>query len=1178
MTIFHPKSKRKEVDEFPRHPLPSEEVEMMADNRSMRSFFLDFSQDKPSSRKKIFSHRSRKLSLSSNQEGGGGGDGGKDENSPPSSKQGGIVQRQRSISFSGSSKHNSAFDHALPPLPVISTTRGQNRDYQTGLPFQIIPPPLPEKPPVAATQTGRSEVKESRIPTANEWKLTQKNAANEIVELRSVKAVVHEEPKYAVQPPKVEGTVVKVGSVRTYTVETAVPSKAGSDFGRGKKSWDVSSSSLVEKSHPFAAKSFATEEGRRVPRQVKSNGASSSSKGKVLSRVVEVVNFPSGPDLPPESSVGPKSIDGMNGGASSYPMIREKEKPWSLPDFVTEIPEIQLRTDFQMDLKVPSMFESGEEAESPDTLGTVKLTTTASDAGKIHPGATDAKREGKDTVVHVGSASNPSMMVDQVERAKARLRKKGKASSTLNVVVMGGKGLGKSSWCELMIKSDIARDWKGASQRSLGGRNDVQRNKGADPKTGFIKLPDLEFTIPKRNASGSISKRGSSASSLLLGTKSKSSSEDREGRCAGGDKLILSMTDTPGIDFHDGDSVTVERQLRRVIDDIEGQFSKTLEEEGKPNRIPQDLLISCHFHLVLYFFDPERLAEVDPKRLPSSAHVAYMRSVNSLKELGGGGGHPPHGSRRKANSDRYRVDLPTPSNDERRKHGKGGIMRRRGRRRMKVSSKFSQEFQPRLPGMMEGSDFTNSTPEFSSGSDASSSGEEVEDGLSQEVEQEEEEDWEDLCSDEARFRPFLSPPNNEIYLLQRLSQRCAIVPVIGKADTVTENELREIRRGIKKAFRFSGIPLAGGALDDCEITGEGVRRDSTAGRRVESFLGQEDEISKKPFGEGGRRALHSRVSSEGIRSPQDDGKNTSYNEHGVKVIKLKTKRSFSVGGEILFNDYGLRGHSGCGRDNKTRSTTKLGLSNQRAFPDPLGSQESGLEESDVEPSLGSSQRGSFGTVQEPESTLAEAIRRIPFALISPESFKLPRSKSGSNYSSGASRKGPSWERTERKGNSVGRGSRSLAYLSDGSDFLREEEFSRHSEASVPPVPPLPPSSRSFSDHGKGGYETASRRRLTRDVQGSDHHQHAWRGGEGSDDRKGARFVRKYKWGTIDVLDPNHCDFLMARRCLLIQAKAFRAASQSKYENYRRVKLLARKSLALLSSREKESLMQKLRQL
>ncbi|GJJ15538.1 hypothetical protein Clacol_009816 [Clathrus columnatus] len=74
-----------------------------------------------------------------------------------------------------------------------------------------------------------------------------------------------------------------------------------------------------------------------------------------------------------------------------------------------------------------------------------------------------------------------------------------------------------------------------------------------------------------------------------------------------------------------------------------------------------------------------------------------------------------------------------------------------------------------------------------------------------------------------------------------------------------------------------------------------------------------------------------------------------------------------------------------------------------------------------------------------------------------------------------------------------------------------------------------------------------------------------------------RFVRKFRWGTIDVLDPHHCDFAALRAAILgSYMKSLKATTRDVlYERFRTEKLLARRATANISEDERKRMIEDL---
>ncbi|KAJ4482083.1 septin family protein [Lentinula aciculospora] len=73
------------------------------------------------------------------------------------------------------------------------------------------------------------------------------------------------------------------------------------------------------------------------------------------------------------------------------------------------------------------------------------------------------------------------------------------------------------------------------------------------------------------------------------------------------------------------------------------------------------------------------------------------------------------------------------------------------------------------------------------------------------------------------------------------------------------------------------------------------------------------------------------------------------------------------------------------------------------------------------------------------------------------------------------------------------------------------------------------------------------------------------------------FVRKFRWGTVDVLDPEHCDFAALRTAVLsTHLKMLKVHTKEVlYEKYRTEKLLARRATSHITDEQRDRLLQDL---
>jgi len=73
------------------------------------------------------------------------------------------------------------------------------------------------------------------------------------------------------------------------------------------------------------------------------------------------------------------------------------------------------------------------------------------------------------------------------------------------------------------------------------------------------------------------------------------------------------------------------------------------------------------------------------------------------------------------------------------------------------------------------------------------------------------------------------------------------------------------------------------------------------------------------------------------------------------------------------------------------------------------------------------------------------------------------------------------------------------------------------------------------------------------------------------------FVRQFRWGTVDVLDPLHCDFAALRNAILsTHLKVLKTNTKEVlYEKYRTEKLLARRATRNISDDDRKRLLEDL---
>ncbi|CAA7261593.1 unnamed protein product [Cyclocybe aegerita] len=146
---------------------------------------------------------------------------------------------------------------------------------------------------------------------------------------------------------------------------------------------------------------------------------------------------------------------------------------------------------------------------------------------------------------------------------------------TFNLMVVGGKGTGKTSLLRLLLETadtspSATMDQKAAVDRFL---------KGSTKTTQAIQTACVEIC---------------------------------ESRF---DRVLFSVIDTPGLDFQEGRELRLERQVNTVLKYIDAQYADTMSEESKVIRQSKG---DQHIHLCIYMVDPDSIMTAEARRGSSS--------------------------------------------------------------------------------------------------------------------------------------------------------------------------------------------------------------------------------------------------------------------------------------------------------------------------------------------------------------------------------------------------------------------------------------------------------------------------------------------------------------------------------------------------------------------------------
>ncbi|KIY62665.1 hypothetical protein CYLTODRAFT_383319 [Cylindrobasidium torrendii FP15055 ss-10] len=484
----------------------------------------------------------------------------------------------------------------------------------------------------------------------------------------------------------------------------------------------------------------------------------------------------------------------------------------------------------------------------------------------------------------------PPMPGSKYSQRRARL------PPTFNLMVVGGQGTGKTSLLRLLLETADISPAATAEQRTAVHQ--------------FLK--------------------GSAKPTPGLGTATVEISESRF------ERVLLSVIDTPGLDFAEGKELKQERQVTSMLRYLDSKYADTMSEESKVVRQSKG---DQHVHLCIYLIDPSSIISATARRDQSS--------------------------------------LPSKTRSE---------------------ATVSQHIPPDLVPDNESDD------------------------------------------DDEDTAPLTMSPA-EIRVIRRLSTRVNVLPIIARADSLTDDSLAAIKAAVRAGLSEAGLDF-------------GV----FAPKKKETHA-EPNGASQEP-GSSGEDAEHGEGDEEEERQSRP-------------VIKLRPAR-----------------HGSTRQLSRSRSRRELSVAANE--PEAL------------EPDSVANIR--FSAHAFPRSDLSEL---LPFAVIAPQSGR----------------------KRHHAVDPLATVPSSPAGTSEDGHVRRERPVSADASSSRQMHTPITP-------HGV------------------------------PDDLKGV-FVRKYRWGTIDVLDPTHCDFSALRTAVLsTHLRLLKVHTKEVlYEKFRTEKLLARRASRQVSEEQ-----------
>lgn len=311
--------------------------------------------------------------------------------------------------------------------------------------------------------------------------------------------------------------------------------------------------------------------------------------------------------------------------------------------------------------------------------------------------------------------------------------------------------------------------------------------------------------------------------------------------------------------------------------------------------------------------------------------------------------------------------------------------------------------------------------------------------------------------DESAIPLRMSPA--EIRVIRRLSARTNVLPVIARADSLTDERLAAVKEAVRKGLQEAGLGF--GVFDPAPKTEDTHKAAGANGHSQEKGNGD----------------VNGHIEEDD--SDEENDHELSDDRQARPVIKLRPARHRT-------------------RSNLSRSRSRRELAGAGVSPDPTD-------------------RESVANVRFHAHIIAKTdlTALLPFALIAPEDVgklrKRPMSSAPSSPVPDASEDGHTGSFPDPSQSPSQASNRNMAYLVG------------------------PP-----------------------------------------DDLKGI-FTRKFRWGTVDVLDPNHCDFAALRTAVLsTHLKILKTHTKEVlYEKYRTEKLLARRATANINEEERKRLLEDL---
>lgn len=221
---------------------------------------------------------------------------------------------------------------------------------------------------------------------------------------------------------------------------------------------------------------------------------------------------------------------------------------------------------------------------------------------------------------HTLPRPTPAQRKQVIDAARRVSLKRAKAPCEFNILVVGGRMTGKTSFIRTLLSTcdlhHCSEEVRIAAAHFGIASSSSHPTRRTDPITplatkSFNYLGGIELQANSLLPLSSLDQGGNTSTEKQEWFRQQSLASARTSifstsTGSNTQKLQISICDTPGIDFEIEDDFEVDRRVSKIVKYVEGKFLKTLSEEGK---IQRKLKSEDHIHLILYFIDPRHLSE-----------------------------------------------------------------------------------------------------------------------------------------------------------------------------------------------------------------------------------------------------------------------------------------------------------------------------------------------------------------------------------------------------------------------------------------------------------------------------------------------------------------------------------------------------------------------------------------